>query len=157
MICSFTFCFLLVSFLGFAQEKRNAIYAEVGGNAYYYSINYEKTFSNCIAGRLGVGGTPRLVVIPGLIGKYFGKGAHHPEIMAGGTYIYIKQNDFGIIRHRNQLFATAFIGYRFQHPEKRFLLRVGYTPLYKILDSDSGIDQHFLFHWAGAGFGFRFK
>lgn len=148
---------ILVSFRVCAQERlNNSVYIELGGNAYYYSVNFERTFSNSLFGRIGIGGAPRLLVAPLLAGKYFGDGLHHPEIAAGITYIHSREHDIEIIRHRNQLFATAFIGYRFQRPDNKFIFKAGYTPLYKVTDSDSDRSNRFLFHWVGIAFGLRF-
>lgn len=139
-----------------AQEKpSNALYLELGGNAYYYSLNFERTFSSGLSARLGLGGIPGSLAIPGLAGRYFGEGSHHVEIMAGLTYMNSTPDDIESLSNRNQLFATAFIGYRLQNPDKKFILKVGYTPLYKIKDSDPERDSRFLFHWVGIAVGLR--
>lgn len=145
---------ILTLFCGYDinAQKNNAVYAELGGNAYYYSLNYERRFSNNLLTRGGIGVADGDFILPLLFGKYFGNGHHHLELDVGLTYINVN-HDIGA---RSQYFATAFLGYRYQNPDKHFLLRIGYTPFYKLYDSYAPFDDHFLIHWAGVSCGFTF-
>ena len=126
---------------------RNGVYLEIGGNAGYYSINYERDFSRGIIGRIGFSGLQEGVIIPLLAGKYFGKGSHHFEIMAGIGYgFYTVDPSVGGESYSDELLGTAFLGYRYQNPEKRILFRAGYTPFF----------SRFLTHWGGISLGYRF-
>jgi hypothetical protein len=140
-------------------QNRNAVYVEIGGSAYSYSINYERTFSNNILARGGIGVTNGNFIVPLTAGRYFGNGNHHAEMSLGLAYVHGRINPNDLYQEtirRNQYFATGFLGYRYQNPDKAFLLRAGYTPLYKIHDSYSPFDDHFWFHWAGISFGYMF-
>ena len=158
---SITFAITAISLCGYKvnAQKNNAVYAELGGNGYYYSINYERSFSNKTLTRGGIGVATGNFVLPLLFGKYFGNGNHHLEVDLGLTYVHGKinpQDSYDDIVTRDQYFVTAFLGYRYQNPDKKSLFRVGYTPLYKIHDSYAPFDNNFLFHWAGVSYGFRF-
>ena len=114
--------------------SRNAVFAELGGNGYYYSLNYERTFSKNLLIRAGIGAASKNLIVPVLAGKCIGKGNHFLELSAGVTFATGKADSPGFEESSyttQQLFAVAFIGYRFQKPEKKFLFRVGYTPFYK--------------------------
>lgn len=155
-----SFASIIIIFCGDVNaQKNNVIYAELGGNAYYYSINYEHSFSNYYVARGGMGVAPGNFIFPLLFGKYFGNGNHHVELDLGLTYVHGEMNpnnSYQEIVTRSQYFVTGFLGYRYQNPDKKFLLRVGYTPLYKIHDSYSPFDSNFMFHWGGVSYGFRF-
>lgn len=141
-------------------DLKNAVFAEIGGNGYYYSVNYERNLSKRILVRLGIGTANGFLTIPVLGGKYFGDGKHHFEMTGGVTFASESINPSGLpegeIRARH-LFATTFIGYRYQTPEKKFLFRVGYTPLLRIYSSYAGTsnDNH-VYQMGGLSFGYRF-
>lgn len=140
-------------------DKKNAVFAELGGSAYYYSINYERSSEKGILLRAGIGTVSNNYVFPVLMGKCFGKGVHHIEVTAGITFASGKssiQDPDHTDSHSQNVFATAFIGYRYQKPETKFLFRIGYTPLYKIYDSYSPYNNPFYFQWGGISFGYRF-
>ena len=149
MKCKIAFCFLIPITGLFAQKPdfRNAIYLELGGNAGYYSVNYERTFPTAILGKIGISGYSNVIIIPALVGKYFDKSAHHIELMAGVTYAYSRIKDLeDRLKPYNELYLTAFAGYRYQKPGNKFLFRLGYTPFY----------AHHFSSWFGLSFGRRF-
>src|SRR5690606_38623237 len=64
------------------QEKvhSNGIYAELAGNLYYYSVNYERLFPDQMIGKFGVSIVPEATSFTLMVGKIYGKGKHHLEI-----------------------------------------------------------------------------
>ncbi len=153
---------LILAFCGQAYGQnslKNAVYAELGGNGYYYSINYERSFSEGILVRAGIGTANKILIVPILAGKYFGKGDHHLEVTGGITLIsenISPQDPFEDDIRAQHLLATAFIGYRYQKPEKKFLFRVGYTPLFKIYSTYPPLNNLLFYQWGGLSFGYRF-
>jgi hypothetical protein len=137
----------------FAQEQpfRYAVYAELFGNGVLYTVNLERSLSKMITGRAGIGVAPKSVGIPVMAGRIFGKGKHHLEFMMGVSYLYSGPRE-EIVVTENNLFGTSFIGYRFQDPQKRFLLKLGYTPLIRLSEPEAGL----YYHWGGIGVGWRF-
>lgn len=156
IFCWIGFCIALYQDADGQVNFRNVIHAEIGGNAYYYSLNFERNFSKHLAGRVGIGVVPKTMIIPLLAGKLFGKGSHKLEVMAGLAYVYLRQQTEDIYQ-RHQLAGTAFMGYRFQRQEARFLFRAGWTPHVKLFDSYSPFSNHAFSHWAGIGLGYRLK
>jgi hypothetical protein len=158
MTRTITLIILALSGYGYAQQNslKNAIYAELGGTAVYYSVNYERIFTDGFFGRVGFGAMPPHLTFPVMGGKYFLKGSHHPEITVGLLYVASKGRDDIETEDSKQLFATFGIGYRYQKPGAKFLFRAGYTPLYKLADSYSEFNNRFWTNWAGMSFGFRF-
>ena len=139
---------------------KNAVFAELGGNGYYYSVNYERSFPKGILARVGIGGAAKNLFIPLLAGKCFGKGNNQIELTAGAVCIFgsisSQDNSQDALDPRSQIFATAFIGYRFQKPGGKFQFRAGYTPFYKIHDSYAEFNNHLFYQWGGLSFGYRF-
>jgi hypothetical protein len=151
--------FIILGICKVDAQNNNAVYVELGGNGYLYSINYERTFSNNLIARGGIGLSAGNIALPFHFGKYFGNGSHHVEADLGLTYIHGKvnpENSYDDLVARSQYFATAFLGYRYQNPEKKSIFRIGYTPLYKLYDSYAPFDNNFLYHWAGVSYGFKF-
>jgi hypothetical protein len=143
---------------GAQTSLKNAVFAEIGGSGYYYSINYERSLSKGFLIRGGIGAATKNFLVPVLGGKSFGRGNNHFEISGGTVLIFgsIGTDEPNQETSRQQLFATAFAGYRYCKPQGKFLFRVGYTPLFKIYDSYSPFNNHFLYQWGGLSFGYRF-
>jgi hypothetical protein len=141
-------CFLASS-KSFAQDtNKNAVFLELLGNGYYYSLNYEREFGRQFVFRIGGSLTKYTFIMPVTLGRFFGSGKHHFELAAGFDFANY-DNDDG---RENGLGLTGFIGYRFQKPDGKFLFRIGATPLY-IFDEDSLIN---FLPTGGVSFGYRF-
>jgi hypothetical protein len=143
--------FLFLTSQACAQNTlRNALYLEFGGNAGFYSINYERTFPKNAIGRIGFSVLPGDLILPILAGKYFGKRSNHIELMGGVTYGYYRKVDAtDVVQTSDEFLGTVVVGYRYQKPERRFLFRVGYSPF---INFHRGSLQH----WAGLSAGYRF-
>ena len=142
-----THCFFLLFLNAGAQNDfRNSIYAELGGNAWNYSVNYERIFSKQVPVKVGISLLPRNIGITMMAGKYFGSQAHHFELLGGISYAQEHDKIGEVSTYYHCLYATAFIGYRYQKPNRRFLFRAGYTPYFS---EKSG-------HRAGISAGYRF-
>ena len=164
--CCFLFLFLFPCAV-FAQQdsggdKRNAIYFEIGGAGGTHSMNYERVFRlmpGLDAAARGGFGFDNLVdfndkfnpniVFPVMAILTYGKN-HKIEAGVGQTYSSTIETDVstGEPARMNNFNTTFNIGYRYQNPEKRILVRAGYTPYIEY-------NERFV-HWAGVSIGFIF-
>ena len=141
----FTFLLLLICYHGFAQYRvhyKNAVYPEVGGNAVYYSLNYERLVSKRFPVRIGIGSAQKITACPALLGVLVGNSAHHLQLMGGVTYVHSKKtiDTFGQAIPENEFPLTASIGYRYQQRGDRLLFYIAYTPLFgKAFTPSAGI------------------
>ncbi len=145
---------------GYLQEnenlnaKKHSVYAELGGTALLYSVNYDYTFlrNNKPKFNLGIGaslvpwpewdsgsGYTPLPIITAQANLLIGKEKHFLE--TGVSLLYI--------------IPGARIGYRYQPTEGGFLFRAAFTPFYVpgggISEGLGGITP-----WAGVSFGYTF-
>ena len=135
-------------------KKTNYFSFEIGGSGGLGSINIERPFlqkeKSSFSWRAGLSFAPIDknngfgIVFPIMVHGVFGQNAH--KIDAG----------FGqgiTITTRGQFFARMPLsfGYRFQPTDKRYYLRIAYTPLVSYL-----VDFQFQ-HWGGITFGYTFK
>ncbi|WP_235297631.1 hypothetical protein [Portibacter marinus] len=145
--------FIICLTFTFAQKKQ-AIYAEFGGNALIYSLNYDfAPIKNHDNFRLKAGvsyiGDP---VIIGQVSYLFGKEKHFFELGAGFTTVTeAVTGDSGF-----QIYPNAALQYRYQHP-RGFLFRIGFAPLYLPITGD-GFEGLNIIYWAwpGVSFGYGF-
>lgn len=138
---------------------RNSIFLELGGNALFYSLNYDHKFFNHLSARvggmyLGVGerGTDAnvsLLLVPVMVNYLVGSGSSRLEIGAGITVGQAGGNLEGVGEFSEGGVGafTSTIGYRLQPTDGGFLLRVGFTPLF--------VSQGVL-PWAGLSLGATF-
>lgn len=159
--------FVFVSFSSNAQQdsagyKKNAIYFEFGGSGGDHSTNYERIVKHMpmtdIAVRAGMGYSNIIdykddfnpnMVFPFMAIFTYGKN-HKIEAGVGQTYSSTIETDIHTGEPaRMSNFSTIFnIGYRYQNPSKRILIRAGYTPY---------IEFNEKYHnWAGVSIGFIF-
>ena len=162
------FILILLSSLGFSQisdsaqwtfSYRNSIQIELLGSGEKYSINYERIIFNKnnfkTAAQFGfatwqVSNTPYtrfLIQINQLISISH---QHHLEIGLGIGRVSDDDpaywDSFG-----SNLYPIRRIGYRFQDSTGRLILRIGYTPLFKIHGDRILSDP-----WGGFTLGFSF-
>jgi len=144
-----TLFFILCNSILFSQtEKPNSIYLELGGNCVFYSINYDRLFSNHIGARVGA----NFFLLP--IDKttafgYFvvmqiiyliGNGNSRLELGGGVNYLNEKDGD--------SIWGPSFIiGYRYQPTNGGFVFRIGFTPTY--------VTDHIM-PMGGVSFGYNF-
>src|SRR6056300_633235 len=145
-------------------QRRNNIQLELGGHGFAYSLNYERIIINRAkyktTAQLGMSYYPptigfRDTWIPICVNELFSFGKHHLEFGLGLVLKYEAGRD--IENNPTHWFwstlAAGRIGYRYQKPDSRFLLRAGFTPFYEL-------DRHLhgdVFHpFGGISIGYAF-
>lgn len=133
---------------GFAQKadsihfRKNAVYAELLGSGWGYSINYERKIfvigdDDFITLRAGVSAYDAdQFRFPLLINVVDGGGNHHFEFGVGATLPFQKKwptNKYYLDKHTSEFAATMNLMYRYQKPKGHFIARIGWTPLF-VLD-----------------------
>jgi hypothetical protein len=158
---------LVLPFSSFAQQDtsysmKNAIFFEMGGAGGSHSMNYERSFPLIplldFTARGGFGFDNLVdfdgnfnpdVVFPFMAGVKYGK-FHKIEIGVGQTFSNMIETDISTGEPaRMSNFSTTFnIGYRYQNPGKRILIRAGYAPFIEFNETYK--------NWAGVSIGFIF-
>lgn len=117
-----------------AAPVRNALYAELFGQAFYGgSINYERTLTPQFSARLGV--SP-FGLLPVMLNYLPGEGDYTAEV---GLGVLAGSGD--------NLLGTATLGYRYHPQYGGIVLRIGWTPFF----GAGGVGT-----WGGASVGFAF-
>jgi hypothetical protein len=132
----------IITISGYSQNEhkfshRNSFHLELGGTAGYYSVNYERNLINLsrfkTSGQLGFGYLPGECCdlrIPAGIIEQISFTNHHIEIGIG--YMSVREltrDDMGALNRIWTDILTGRIGYRFQKPDGRLILKIGFTPL----------------------------
>lgn len=158
---------LLVSFTCFAQQDtatptKNAIYFEMGGAGGSHSMNYERVLKLIplldLNARVGIGFDNLVdyngklnpdLAMPVMATVTYGKN-HKIEGGVGQTFSNTIETNINVGEPaRISNFSTTFyIGYRYQNPAKRLLLRAGYSPYIEFNETYK--------HWIGISIGFIF-
>ncbi len=161
-----TTCAIAQDVYTFAIDEKN-IFLELGGSGGLGSINYERTLwdvqgqrkirDNCggkpiakhvFTWRAGFGTSPIdknngwVLVFPAMVNVVYGLGNHKLEAGAGIALSVTTKGGF-------YMKSPAMIGYRFSPEDKRYFLRVNYTPI---------IGWWFDYqwqHWAGISLGYH--
>jgi hypothetical protein len=136
---------------------KNSVQAELGGHGLFYSLNYERILFNGkrfkTSGQVGFAYYPPStgiidLWIPVEISELISIKKHHIELGIG--YVIMNESRRGennsVSSRKWEGLYSSRIGYRYQKPNGRFLLRVSFTPLFGHL-SDSEI---FEFHPLGS-------
>jgi hypothetical protein len=152
--CTFRSILLLILYFVFplvtsAQtDLKNSVYGEINGNREWttYSINYERMVSKQVPLRIGICFFSQTVGVTMHAGKIFGRGSNYFECSAGIIYGNTRAEGPVETTTFHTLAGSAFIGYRRQFFQDRFLGRVGYTPAF----------GSFLSHSAALSLGYRF-
>jgi hypothetical protein len=142
----------------FGQSKfQHAVFFELGGNGYWYSVNYERQTNRGLMIRAGVCYIPTHYVVPVMVGKLFSWRAHHLDVSGGLDYAYNHQRMNNIPTKVSYLALTSFLGYRYQRWDQKFFFRVGFTPIWEFYNSDPYTSNISPFYaWGGVGAGLRF-
>ena len=149
--------------------KKNTVFAEIGGNAILYSINYDRLFNISkkfkLSSRIGIHYTNKFplqyyrtlcipIEISGLYSIYGSK--HFVEIGSGLSYL----NSYDrITDHTEDLIILALrLGYRYQKPEGGLFVKIGFVPLYDwlVFNPDPAVPHHTWFLSGGLGIGYTF-
>src|SRR5688572_18200281 len=143
IVLSFIGSLFFYSHRTFSQsfEARNAVYLEMGGNAFVYSLNYERIFFPKhlikLGARAGIGLLPKnnlttsYPIVPLEVIALTGRRKHHFETGIGltpfvGYITYDGAVGSDYKREKLQAATTFRFGYRYQKPEGGFMLRAGY-------------------------------
>lgn len=161
---------LALSLSAYSQEidsqpfkRKNSIQVDLGGHGLFYSLNYERILLNGerfkTAIQAGISYYPpgtgiRDVWMPLGVNELVSFGNHHLE--AGLGYMPIRE----AIRTEGQAdewfwshMMTGRVGYRFQKPEGRWIVRAAFTPVLEIDQLGHGDEFHPL---GGISVGFCF-
>ena len=155
-----------------AAPAQNALYAELGGNSGWYSLNYERFLKPDMAIRVGLSymsvtatagsgmdsasANATWATLPVMF-EYLGvhAGSHALELGGGVNFMYFSGSaatfDATAMSSGVIPVGTATIGYRYSNPEGGFVFRAGYTPLIFVTT-----EQKEIFHWGGMSFDYRF-
>ncbi len=125
---------------------KNSVQIELGGHGLVYSLNYERVLLNGqrfkTTGQVGFAYYPPGahiidIWIPVEINEILSFNKHHIEL--GFGYVFMNE---AIRRENNSVESREWeglysgrIGYRYQKPNGRFVLRVSFTPLFGSLDA----------------------
>lgn len=162
--------------LGWAQKStaqivdlRHAVYAELGGTAGIWSVNYDLMALNInefkIGARVGwsfltegYAGTTIDMHIPLTVNfMYAFKEKHHIELGIGTQIASYEirsvktATDTGFVR-KTEALGNCTLGYRFQSPDGGFMFRAFYSPFFY----QDGIYFRYE-HWAGLSVGYAFN
>jgi len=145
---------IILSINGLSAQKTNAVYAEFGGNAIIYSINYDfAPIRMHPKFRLKAGAS--FVQTPFFIAQanyLFGREKHFFELGVGVTTLNSAlTGDQGF-----KIAPNAALQYRFEHP-KGFLLRIGFAPVYLPIRGDGFEGLNIIYWvWPGISLGYAF-
>jgi hypothetical protein len=160
------------------KPPANALYAELLGNGFLYSLNYDRLIYHdenlSITARAGL--TPgfvnlfRGIGIPIEVnGLFLRKNGHSAEAGPGfcwfngkSTYRNDQQQQVTTLRY-NALNVTLRLGYRYTQPGGGLILRAAFIPVFSVVSSELENTGRFLpFNkpftpWAGVSVGYTFK
>lgn len=154
------------------RPAENAVYAEVGGQGLFYTVNYERFIRPDMGIRIGFGAISvsatasdgmstatagaTLAAAPVMF-DYLGlhKGASALELGAGVDLLYTGGSasvpGSSVMASGLTPVPTATIGYRYSSPTGGFVFRAGYTPLFFVTTQQKSVAS-----WGGMSFGYRF-
>ena len=121
-------------------KYKNSVQLEIGGHGGFYSFCYERIVLNAsrfkTAIQAGVAYYPPKtgvidLWIPVAANELISFNKHHIEIGIGYVFIYeaVRDQENEPILWQWNNFLTGRIGYRYQKPDGRLILRLGFTPL----------------------------
>lgn len=141
------------------RQAKNALYVELLGNGFLYTVNYERLLQDDVWLRIG------FETVNWTEGGLFSEGEHH-ELVAvplmvsrlfGSRYGRLELG-LGVVPNTlTGVSATATAGFRFQPPDGGFLFKVGFTPVYPFYayesESDYEEDDPKFLPWFGLSLG----
>jgi hypothetical protein len=150
----FSILFLEFSINIKAQHSKLA-YLELGGNALFYSLNYDSRFAKNQDGlgfKIGVSFyRTEAIAIPVHLNYVIGKNNHALELGAGIYAFHRLKNG-----PDNLIYPAGVLAYRYQPVAKHFSFRAGWTPTF--VKSDGGQYDFTIIgrYWPGISFGYKF-
>ncbi|MFA5817440.1 MAG: hypothetical protein WC865_17700 [Bacteroidales bacterium] len=122
-------------------SHRSSVQFELFGHGMLYSLNYEYVVINRnrlkTTAQVGFSYYPpstgyRPTWIPISINELISFGKHHIELGIGHVFITEMGHDvYGEDRREWEGFFSGRLGYRYQKPNGRLIIRAGFTPLYE--------------------------
>lgn len=155
-ILSTSVIFILWSFIVNDQQnsiKKNAVYLELGGNNYYYSINYERYLFFNISPRVGAS-----IVPAGESSNTFGTylTVNFNLLFMINYSVHLSENHiaelgygYADILNHERIYSTISVGYKFIPNNSRMILKASFTPIF---NKDVVKNQM----WFGLGVGFNY-
>jgi hypothetical protein len=162
----FSLCFYCLFSNAQESYKPHLVFAELGGNAGLYSLNYDYKFADKWSVRIGgtwqrmtitenVTGNQSavergsVIAFPLLLNHLAGRGNHRVEIGFGALGLYANSEIDGYFDVKGfAVQMTATLGYRYQPAQGGFNFRAGLTPFIPFSRSTS--------LWVGISFGYGF-
>lgn len=168
---SFIFLLCLVCNFSFSQDtirKRNNTYLnslqiDLGSNGLHFAVHYERVFlkHNRFSTSVNVGisrqksiDLEHYLYFPIELNELYALKNHNIELGLGTIISNSAQLNPETLWTLNDRFIGRF-GYRYQKPDGRVVIRLGYTP-YLVLYSGSDILRVNYFNSFGLSFGYRF-
>jgi hypothetical protein len=162
------------------EIKRNSLFIEVGGNAFFYSLNYDRQVKVSdtwrLAGRVGImyvntftDQNRHMMGVPIEFSYLKGTKNNFLEIGLGVTGTYDQYYSFDPrvpIRDSKvqdlAMMAVVRIGYRHQKREGGLFYKVGFTPLAGVVfdlrqNTNKHTPENFAYPWVGAAIGWTLK
>jgi hypothetical protein len=153
-----SFFILLYCCTAFSQQnKAYGIYLELGGNASFYSFNYDKEFLlreyYRMTWRAGLGVFPNEIPVttrdyhvatPLTVNFLYGRRDHFAEISAG-------QMCYLSVESPPALSAVGNVGYRYQPDKGGYFFRIGFTPFLQF------VPELKYYNWAGISIGYTWR
>jgi hypothetical protein len=136
-------------------KHKNNFQLELGGHGGLYSLNYERILVNrqkfkttAQAGFSCIPLDPRSItlLVPVMVNELISFDRHHVEIGLG--YLFM-----GSTHTENLDYFTGRIGYRYQKPDGRWLVRVGFLG---VLNTEERFTQFDFIPWFGLSVGYSF-
>ena len=145
----------------------NRLYFELFGNAFYYSVNYDRLVRSNTVFRVGcsylkldqfsMGSVSTTdfesTLFPITLSYLFDSNQQQMEIGGGivpGRESFIEISDDGQFKQLFSIFATGILGYRFQSVNSPISFRLAYTPMVGLNNS------LLLLTWFGGSIGYSF-
>lgn len=149
--------------------KKNTVFAELAGNGFVYSVNYDRIFnltsSYKLAARMGVQVTNkfpltyyRTFCVPVELSGLYNLYNHKHFIEVGVGLSYLNSHDY-FVNHTEEIMLLALrLGYRYQKPAGGLFVKVGFVPLYDWLVSNPNpaVTHHTWFFSGGIAVGYTF-
>jgi hypothetical protein len=144
LIVLFTIVTLYCPAIAQSPTSPNSIYLELLGNGLFYSVNYDRMFTESFGARVGIGFVQAteasLTTIPIMAHYLFGSGSSKLEIGFGACMLlqpewsgisFIGSEDKEA--RGSQILGTATLGYRYQRTDGGFVFRAGVTPIFGVI------------------------
>ncbi len=113
--------------------SQNAVYLEIFGPGYLYSVNYDHRISKNLGFRVGFTTWADMTGLPIAVNYLKGGPNSYLEIGLGLTPVDVTLSGRSFLgggHGKNALWVTGTLGYRYQPQDEGFLFRIGFTPFW---------------------------